>query len=176
MLEQYEVPLTRFSARLLGDEDAARDVVQHAFLRLCNRSPDELDGRVAQWLFTVCRNKVIDVIRVRRRAESLEQTAIPDRIGREPDPSVAAERRELYHRVSRLIDELPTNQREAIGLWSEGFSYREIAEIIDRGEGNVRVLVHRALKRLRGHPAVRELTDRPAAANRVPERQPTKFV
>jgi DNA-directed RNA polymerase specialized sigma24 family protein len=40
-------------------------------------------------------------------------------------------------------------QREALTLWSEGFAYREIAAITGRTEGNVRVVVHRALNTLR---------------------------
>ena len=46
-------------------------------------------------------------------------------------------------------------QREAVDLWTEGFSYREIAEITGNRQGQLRVLVHRALKRLRGDPAVK---------------------
>jgi DNA-directed RNA polymerase specialized sigma24 family protein len=53
------------------------------------------------------------------------------------------------------VRELPAAQREAIDLWRDGFNYREIAEIISRQEGNVRVLVHRGLAALREHPQVR---------------------
>ena len=36
-VEQYEARFLRFAARLLGDEDSARDAVQQAFLRLCGQ-------------------------------------------------------------------------------------------------------------------------------------------
>ena len=151
-------------------------MVQHAFLRLCDRAADDLHGRVAQWLFTVCRNKAVDILRGRGRTASLGQTETPDCVGREPDPAVVAEKRELYRRLGRLIDGLPPNQREAIGLWAEGFTYREIAGIVDRKEGNVRVLVHRALKSLREHPLARELFGRPAQANRLPRHESTRLI
>ena len=48
VLEEHEARLTRFAARLLGDEETARDVVQHAFLRLCDQSPSALEGREAR--------------------------------------------------------------------------------------------------------------------------------
>jgi len=176
VLEEYEVPLTRFATRMLHDEHAARDVVQHAFLRLCGRSAEELHDRVAPWLFTVCRNKAVDVLRGRRRTASLEQMETPDCVGPEPDPAEAVEMRELHRRLSGLIDGLPSSQRETLGLWSEGFSHREIAQITERSEGSVRVLVHRALKQLRGHPVVRELFGRPAQPSRLADRETSEFV
>jgi len=159
VLEEYEVPLLRFAARMLGDEDAAGDVVQHVFMRLCEQSPDRLRDRVAPWLFTVCRNRVVDVVRTRRRNVSLEPSEAPVSLSKEPDPAATAERRELYRQLNGLVDTLPPNQREAISLWSEGFTYRQIAEIVDRSEVNVRVIVHRAVKCLRENPVARRLCD-----------------
>ncbi len=149
VLQQHEVPLLRFAVRLLGDEDAARDVVQFVFLRLCEQSPEQLRDRVAPWLFRVCRNKAIDVLRGRRRTEPLDDSRQALCDDRQPDPAEEVENRELHGRLGDLIDRLPQGQREAIALWSEGFSYREIAQMTDRSEGNVRVLAHRAIKRLR---------------------------
>jgi RNA polymerase sigma factor (sigma-70 family) len=176
LLEQYEIPMTRFAARLLGDKEAARDVVQHAFLRLCDRSAEELHGRVAQWLFAVCRNKAVDVLRARRRTGWLDERKLPTCPSKEPDPAVLAERHELYRRLSGLIDRLPTGQREAIGLWSEGFRYCEIAEITGRREGNVRVLVHRALKQLRRQAIVQQLFGGTAQAERLRQGERGKLV
>ena len=57
---------------------------------------------------------------------------------------------------------LPEAQREAIDLWCDGLAYRQIAEIVERQEGYVRVLVHRGLSTLREHPRVRAwLSDEP---------------
>jgi RNA polymerase sigma factor (sigma-70 family) len=47
------------------------------------------------------------------------------------------------------VAQLPAAQRDAVDLWCEGFTYRQIAEIAGHSEGNVRVLVHRAIKQLR---------------------------
>lgn len=151
-LEQYESRLLRFAARMLGDENLARDAVQHAFLRLCGRSPHELDGRVGPWLFAVCRNQAID--QLRRRGGSEEVADCPDC---RSTPDETAEQADLYDRINRLVDQLPLPQREAVALWSEGFSYRQIAETVGATEGNVRVIVHRALKSIRQNPAVLRL-------------------
>jgi RNA polymerase sigma factor (sigma-70 family) len=150
-LERYEVPLTRYARRLLREEESAREAVQHAFLQLCEQSPDELEGRVGQWLFAVSRNKALDLIRARARSntKTAAEADLAQCVGREPDPADLAEQHDLYGQLNRLVAQLPEGQREAVDLWCEGFSYRQIAEIAGQSEGNVRVLVHRAIKRLR---------------------------
>jgi RNA polymerase sigma-70 factor (ECF subfamily) len=158
-LNEYEQRLTRYAARLLRDDEAARDVVQHVFLRLCQQRPDDLDGRVALWLFTVCRNRVIDIVRQRERTESFSGQAEARVFGSELDPSHLIERGELHQMLRRLVDELPDKQREVVGLLLQGFTHREISEITQRTEGYVRLLIHRALKRLRDHPRIRKLLE-----------------
>jgi RNA polymerase sigma-70 factor (ECF subfamily) len=173
VLQKYEVRLTRYAARLLGDEEAARDVVQHAFLRLCDRSPGELEDRVAQWLFTVCRNRAVDVLRVRGRTTSLDRVDARTHVAWEEDPAAVVERQELYRRVNVLVAGLPSGQREAVDLWTEGFTYGQIAEITGRTEGSVRVLVHRALKTLRRHALARQLLGEAGATGEACSDHPT---
>jgi RNA polymerase sigma-70 factor (ECF subfamily) len=149
VLDRYEAPLVRYAGRLLGDGDSAREAVQHAFLQLCERTAEELGGREAPWLFRVCRNKALDLIRLRQRQTGDSEADLAALVGREPDPAELAERHDLCSELARLVAQLPAGQREAIDLWCEGFSYREISHIAGQSEGNVRVLVHRAIKQLR---------------------------
>jgi RNA polymerase sigma-70 factor (ECF subfamily) len=156
-LDEYEGRLTRYAIRILGDEEAARDAVQHAFLQLCDQDPDELNGRLAPWLYTVCRNKAVDQLRLAGRHESLNGTEAWELSGREPDPAVAAESQDLTSWLRELVDALPAKLREVLDLWLDGFSYREIAEITDRTNGHIRVMIHRAVTKLREHPQIQEL-------------------
>ena len=150
VLDRYEAPLVRYAARLLGDGDSAREAVQHAFLQLCERTAEEFpDGREAPWLFRVCRNKALDLIRLRRQHTGDGEADLATLIGREPDPADEAERQDLCGELARRVAQLSAGQREAVDLWCAGFSYREISEIAGQSEGNVRVLVHRAIKQLR---------------------------
>ena len=158
-LDQFERRLTRYAARLLRDEELARDAVQHAFLRLCDKRPDELGDRLAPWLFTVCRNKALDMLRRNGRTEATAQHFEDSALGRELDPADSAELSDIHVGLRRLIDELPEGQREAIDLWLEGFTYREVARITRRNEGSVRVVVHRVLVKLREHPWTRRLLE-----------------
>jgi RNA polymerase sigma factor (sigma-70 family) len=168
-LDQFEGRLVRYAQRLLGDIEQARDVVQFVFLRLCDQSPDCIGDRLAQWLYTVCRNRALDVLRSRggvavgpeaaHSSPGLPFGHAQPPYSRENDPADAAEQAELHALLRLLIEELPASQREALDLWSDGFDYQQIASIIDRQEGHVRVLVHRALKTLREHPRVRAVLE-----------------
>jgi RNA polymerase sigma-70 factor (ECF subfamily) len=171
VVQRYEAPLVRFAWRLVGDEHTARDIVQHAFLRLCDQSPEDLEGRMAQWLFAVCRNKSVDYLRSRKRSTTAGEFELPRCTSKEPDPAAVAEQRDLVEQVGRLIADLPDGQREAISLWAEGLTYRDIAETLQTTEGNVRVLMHRAIKRLREHAMAQKVGAAavPAGARRAPE-------
>lgn len=175
-VDRYELPLSRYARRLLSDLDLAADAVQHAFVQLCSEPRERLEGRVAPWLYRVCRNRALDHLRRAGRelsvldaeaaAPSIDHPATP--ASREADPATAAEQSDLAQRLRALLRELPAPQRETIDLWCEGLSYREIAEITGRAEGHVRVLAHRGLSALRRHPLVRDLLPNttPAAAQR----------
>ena len=156
-VHKYEAPLVRYAQRLVADEATARDVVQYAFLRLCDQRPEDIDDRMAQWLYAVCRNKAVDCLRSRQRSGTAGEFGLPRCESREPDPATLAEQHDLAAQLGRLIAELPIAQREAVSLWAEGLGYRDIAAVVETTEGNVRVLVHRAIRRLRQHPMVQKL-------------------
>ncbi|MFM8415160.1 MAG: RNA polymerase sigma factor [Planctomycetota bacterium] len=171
-VDAHELPLGRYARRLLGDADLAADAVQHAFVQLCGESRATAGENPAAWLFRVCRNRALDHLRRAGRERSLvevedesaaETPARPTGATHGADPADVSEQRELAARVRDLLRELPPPQREAIDLWCEGFTAKEIAAITGRTEGHVRVLTHRGLTTLRSHPAIRSLVATQAA-------------
>ena len=161
-VDLYELPLQRYARRLVGDIDLATDVVQHAFLKLCEQSQANLQGRVAPWLFRVCRNKAIDHLRHADRqrliGDSTEQIqSHSEAVRSTDDPASVAEAKDLVVQVRSLVKTLPASQRDVLDLWCEGFTHNEIAGITDRSAGHVRVLVHRGLTALRRHPLLKPL-------------------
>jgi RNA polymerase sigma factor (sigma-70 family) len=150
VVAQYEGPLLRYAAQITGEVERARDVVQDTFLRLCSQPRAEVDGHVAEWLYTVCRNRALDVRRKEKRMQSItvEQTA--GQPSGEPDQAAVLERQEIAERVLRLVEGLSENQREVLRLkFQEGLSYREISGITRLSVSNVGYLIHTALRRLR---------------------------
>jgi len=158
-LDKFEGPLLRYARRLTGDLDLARDVVQHAFLRLCDQEPLELNGRLAAWLYTVCRNRAIDLKRRDGRLELFPRCDGAEGTSRETDPADWLESQDTGDVLHSAVATLSEKQQDAVNLWAEGFSYREISQITGDREGYVRVLVHRGIIALREHPGLRRLMD-----------------
>jgi len=148
---RFEGPLLLYARRLLHDEEAARDVVQDVFLRLWGQSRAEVDGHLAEWLFTVCRNRALDVLRKEHRMTRLNDEQVNNRPSPAPGPLDQAETRDLGERALKLLDALPPNQREVIRLkFQNGFSYQEISRISGHSVSNVGYLIHVGIKTLRG--------------------------
>ncbi len=148
-LEQFEGRLVRYAARITGNVDQARDVVQDTFLRLCAAERAQVDGHLAAWLYTVCRNRALDVARKERRMIPLDEAVA---VARESGPpaSVLAEGREAHSLVFAIIDMLPENQQEVIRLkFQDALSYKEISEVTGLSVSNVGYLLHTAIKAIR---------------------------
>jgi RNA polymerase sigma-70 factor (ECF subfamily) len=150
LLARYEGPLVHYSARILGDVERGRDVVQDAFLRLCAEDPRALDGRVAEWLFTVCRNRALDLREKERPMLEIACDEARESESPEPGPRARLESVESAHRLAALVDALPERERELIRLkFQHGLSYKEIANVTSLTVTNVGFLIHRGVKALR---------------------------
>jgi RNA polymerase sigma-70 factor (ECF subfamily) len=147
---RFEGPLTLYASRLLRDTEAARDVVQETFLKLCGSEPAAIDGHLAEWLFTVCRNRALDVLRKEHRMTQLREEHVLRCLSPEPGPLDVAVRHDLSSRVVELLEALPINQREVVRLkFQNGFSYQEISRISGHSVSNVGYLIHAGIKALR---------------------------
>ena len=154
-VDRYERPLITYVAHLAGDVERARDVVQETFVRLCSAKRDEVEPRLAQWLFTVSRNLAIDARRKERRMHRMSDTE-PGTIRPAggaafgPDPADAAARGDSVSQVLRSLAQLPPVQQEVIRLkFQHGLSYREIGEVLNLTATNVGFLIHTGLKTVR---------------------------
>lgn len=128
-LDEYERCLIRYAARLTGDLEVARDVVQETFLRLCREKRSRIGNHLGPWLFTVCRNLALDVKRREKRMEQLSQCP-PPQADSGAHPLLALEKREAVSQILQILETLPASQQEVIRLrFQNGLSYKEISSI-----------------------------------------------
>ena len=149
-VEEHESALIGYAKTFVYDLDRARDVVQDTFIRLCKQDPDKLGEHLRSWLFTVCRNRCLDVLRKDRRIEPINEDRWDKFSGNETPPDQQVEDEERIADVMRFMDRLPKNQREVILLkFQQGMSYGEIQNVTGLTQGNIGFLIHTGLKRLR---------------------------
>ena len=149
-LERYERPLLKYAMGLCGDRELARDTVQETFLKLMGEVAVRRPENLPAWLFSVCRNRLIDIRRRQFRLVPLEPGHLERHEGAAANPSRALEEKETAERLARLIEDLPERQRELIRLkFQAGLSYREISEVTGLTEGHVGYLLHHAVKSMR---------------------------
>ncbi len=145
-----QAPLTRYAARLLGDPERARDVVQDTFVKLMAQPVEAVNGHAVEWLFTVCRHRALDVLRKEGRMKRFAEGEAERLTAAEPRPGRALEQAETHAALLRLIGHLPPNQQEVVRLkFQNGFSYKEISRITELSVSNVGFLIHTAVARLR---------------------------
>lgn len=132
----------RLACSILGQSDEAQDMMQDVAEKIL-RKHDRLNGIVNLDAFIVrsVQNACIDRIR-KRRDTTPKIPELPD--GRNPD---RWSDRQLVH---KSLAKLPERQRLAIHLKDiEGYSSKEIADILETDEANVRTLLSRGRRSLK---------------------------
>ena len=157
LYRKYLAQVYSYAYYELGDHHDAEDATERTFVaaltnlrRFEERARPE-DGQGAStfrvWLFRIARNVVADRqrARYRRPEEQLEAAAaVADGAA---DPAVQAVRRDEASAAWRAIERLPGDRRRAVILrFVDEMSTSEIAGVLGRSEGAVRVLIHRALR------------------------------
>jgi RNA polymerase sigma factor (sigma-70 family) len=146
----HESALIGYARTYVYDLERARDVVQDTFIRLCQQDPEKLRDHLKSWLFTVCRNRCLDVLRKDKRVEPLDELRWQKVAGTAAAPDEQAEQEEKINEVMRYMERLPKNQREVILLkFQQGMTYEEIQNVTGLNQGNIGFLIHTGLKRLR---------------------------
>lgn len=149
-LVKFEGPLTRYAYRVTRDLEQAREVVQDVFLRLWQEDPEELAPRLAEWLFTVCRNRAIDLRRRDKRMVPLSAETTDAVMSEDSPPDETISRAQNVNRTLALLAKLPGRQQEVLRLkFQNGLSYEEIARVTGLTVSNVGVLIHTGMKNLR---------------------------
>lgn len=139
LFDQHGAAVLRYLRRVTGSRAEAEDILQETFLKL------HLQGATAvslenprAWIFRVATNLSRDrerhrLVELREAARAVDEKVV--------DFETRLQRQQLTRRTLRRM---PRRMRQVLILWSEGFSYREIADITGIEAGYVGVLLQRA--------------------------------
>lgn len=136
----------RYVYARIGNRSDAEDLTSQTFFEALEKWPRyREEGKVGAWLLTIARHHVADFYRRRRPTVSLEKVDPP------VDPPMAEEidRMDERERIDTLVRELDDSQQELLRLrFAAGLKYREIAEVVGRSEGAVKMAIHRLIRSL----------------------------
>jgi RNA polymerase sigma-70 factor (ECF subfamily) len=151
LFDRYYDVVFRYVLFRMGDRTFAEDVTQETFVRALRRIGSvSYQGRdIGAWFVTIARNLIFDHVKSSRHR--LEYTTgeiielAPSTNGPEQQVLDGATNDELL----KCVRKLNADQQECIQLrFLQGMSVAETAQAMDRNEGAVKALQHRAVRRL----------------------------
>ncbi len=137
--------LYRFALRIVRDGQEAEDIVQDIMIKVWNKRESWAEwASMEAMCMRMTRNLSID----RTRGKHRKLVEIPegfDTPSSDATPDQTASSRDLMQKIQDLIDRLPEKQKMVIQLREiEGYTYKEIAEMLEIPLSQVKVNVHRA--------------------------------
>jgi len=152
VVSTYEGSLLRYAARVLGNPNAAADVVQNTFIRLFRKWNDALEPspQLSSWLYRVAHNCAVDHLRREARRRDLHHRQAdeqPDYVP--PDRGPGFRISEAAARAAAALQTLSLRERQLVVLKVyEEKTYREISDITGLTVSNVGYILHHAMKKL----------------------------
>ena len=144
-VQDYAQGIFRYACKILTDRYDAEDICQIVFEKLwVNREKVRTDN-IKSYLFRITYTSCIDLIRKRKHQTALteiHETKLNFVMPRSYD-------QELRESINKALDQLPEVQKSLILLRDyEGYSYKEIGEISELTEAQVKVYIFRGRKKL----------------------------
>lgn len=149
---RYYQEAVRFCMKMIRQEQIAFDIVQDSFADIYIQRVRVLKSCTFRtYLFSVVKHKTLDEFRrdARYRTEELDAFDMEVQGGYSPSPETVYVKNEEYEELLNWIEELPEDYRRVLLLFCvEGMSYQEIAASMGKNIAQVRILLHRARKKL----------------------------
>jgi RNA polymerase sigma-70 factor, ECF subfamily len=149
ILQEFRRKVFGLAFSFLRNPEAAQDVAQDVFIKVWRALPG-FDARasLSTWIYTITRNASLSALRARRLQSSLSDPDVMDEVDA-TDASASADTLADGASLRRLVDQLPTKQRQVIMLfYMEEQSHEEVATMLAMPVGTVKTLLHRARARL----------------------------
>jgi RNA polymerase sigma-70 factor (ECF subfamily) len=146
---RYFDPVYRYCYRRLGQREAAADATAQVFAKALAALPRYRDDAPSfrSWLFAIAHNVITDDLRARRPVAPLDAAAHVAASGPSPEELVLSGETDCM--VRELLTRLPPDQRQVLELRLAGLTGPEIAAVLGRSLGAVKIAQVRAFARLR---------------------------
>ena len=147
LYQRYLTPVYRYLYRRLGNEKDAEDLTAQVFLEaLEGLTAYRERGRFASWLFTIAQRRLVDLYRQR----------VPDQLGDVPDHAqemqTVIEQDQNFVQLEQLLAQLDDDQQEIQRLrFAAGLEFAEVASVLKRSPGAVKMKLYRTLDWLRAN-------------------------
>ena len=155
LMEQHERRMYAVALRMCGNREDAQDCLQEAMLRVY-RAIGGFKGQssFSTWVYRITMNTCLDELRRKKNRQNTSLDNLRD-MGWSPAdetnaPEKQAMRSELRRNLNRAIRELPEEMRAAVVLRDiQGFSYDEIARMLEINVGTIKSRISRGREKLR---------------------------
>ncbi|HLD35578.1 MAG TPA: RNA polymerase sigma factor [Planctomycetota bacterium] len=152
LIEQYHKAIVNFIYRNINDGSRAEELAQKVFVRCyLNIKQYNQQYKFSTWLYTIavnlCKNELRDKSRRPRNVELTDLIRTPDVTSASPVKALAD--KEIREKVSRAVQSLPEDQRQAIimSVYND-LPYKEIAEALKTNENTVKSWIFRGKQTL----------------------------
>jgi RNA polymerase sigma-70 factor (ECF subfamily) len=156
LYDRYSRLVYSLALNAVGDPATAEEITQDVFIRIWDHAGtyQAEKSKVVTWIASITRYRSIDVIRrrkIRPESQSVSWEIEPSAnemnpINVEQTVEISQERR----RVRQAISVLPEEQRQALAYaYFQGYTHREIAEVLGEPLGTVKTRIRLAMQKLR---------------------------
>jgi|SRR3990167_9045478 len=147
----YVTPIYRFIYFKVATRQDAEDLTSEVFLKIWQyiTETDEIIENLRALLYRTARNLVIDSYRQKARRDITQDTEILNTIQDERQQNFLSQIEAGFEmkNIEKVLRQMKDDYREIIILrFLEELSISEIAKILDKSKGSIRVILHRALK------------------------------
>ena len=153
LMERYDKKLSRYGRRFLSDQENIEDIVQDVFISTFQNIYNfDTSLKFSSWIYRIAHNAFVDGLKRKQKAPlfGLDLDIFVSHHGYMSEKVEQEEQDKMKRMLDMGLDELKPKYKEAVILhYLEGFSYKEISDILRIPTGTVGIRVMRAKEALR---------------------------
>ncbi len=152
LYKRYVDAIHRFCWYQLHDEDQALDCTQQTFVEVIKSLKSfSGSGSVKNWIYAIAKRQVLQVIREKYQlpSEPLGEWIIDEQNPDWVDPDAQVQQTHHEHVVEKLLQQVSNDEATLLRLvYLQGYTSREAGAVTGKTPESVRVILHRAIKKL----------------------------